>query len=115
MSPADLKALRQELRCTARELAAALGLEQETVLSWERGDLFPTKRFVDKMSQLRARGPDAIPRRAKGQAKKAAGSPLELLASPEVWLLVRKLLAHEELRAAVSKLAEAYPDPAEEG
>src|SRR5262250_1684837 len=45
MSPEDIKALRQELGCTARELATALGIEQETVLSWERAELFPTKRY----------------------------------------------------------------------
>jgi len=109
MSPEDIKALRQELGCTARELATALGLEQETVLAWERGDLFPTKRLVGKMEELRQKGPSAIPKRRKGQNPE----PLHLLANPDLWRLVRKLLAHPELRAAAMKLAEAYPDPAE--
>jgi len=110
MSPEDIKALRQELGCTARELATALGIEQETVLAWERSDLFPTKRMVGKMEELRRLGPSAIPKKKKG----AAASPMAMLANPDLWRLVRKLIAHPELRAATSKLAEAYPDPAEE-
>ena len=110
MSPEDIKALRQELGCTARELATALGLDQETVLAWERGDLFPTKRLVGKMDELRQKGPSAIPKRKKGQNP----APFQLLASPELWLLLRKLIAHPELRTAVTKLAEGYPDPANE-
>lgn len=111
MAPEDIKALRQELGCTARELSAALGIEQEAVLAWERGDLFPTKRLVSKMEELRKLGPAAVPR----QRKKAAGaSPMQALANPELWKLLRKLAAHSELRAAALKLAEAYSDPAEE-
>mgnify|MGYP000599985815 CR=1 FL=1 len=41
MTPAEIKGLRQELSCTAKELGVALGLEQDTVMAWERGDLFP--------------------------------------------------------------------------
>src|SRR4051812_44423512 len=67
MSPEEIKALRQELGCTPRELATALGLDQETVLAWERAELFPTKRLVKKMGELRERGPAAVPRRVKGQ------------------------------------------------
>lgn len=109
MTPEDIKALRKELSCTARELAGALGVDQESVLAWERGDLFPTKRFVGKMEELRRAGPSAIPRRKKG-----AATPAQVLASPELWKLVRKLITHAELRAAAIKLAEAYSDPAEE-
>jgi DNA-binding transcriptional regulator YiaG len=109
MAPEDIKALREELSCTARELAAALGLEQDEVLSWERGDLFPTKRLVGKMEELRKRGPAAIPRKKKS----ALASPHALLADPTLWQLLRKLIAHPELRAAVVKLAEPYADPAE--
>jgi transcriptional regulator with XRE-family HTH domain len=110
MSPEEIKALRQELGCTARELATALGLDQETVLTWERGDLFPTKRLVGQMEELRRKGPSAIPKRKRAQNP----APLQLLASPDLWLLLRKLLAHPELRAATMKLAESYPDPTEE-
>lgn len=110
MSPEAIKALRQELSCTARELAAALGIEQDVVLSWERGETFPTKRWVDRMEQLRKQGPAAIPRRKKAPA---AASPMQALADPELWRLFRKLVAHPALRSAAAKLAEDYPDPTE--
>jgi transcriptional regulator with XRE-family HTH domain len=110
MAPEDIKKLREELGCTARELAGALEIEQETVLAWERGDLFPTKRLVGMMGELRRKGPSAIPRKKR---KSAPASPLHLLADPELWRILRKLLVHPELRAATLKLAEAYPDPAD--
>ena len=111
MSPDDIKALRRELSCTARELAGALSLEQDTVLAWERAELFPTKHHVGMMEALRARGPSAIPRKRK---KGSAPTPLQALADPSLWLLLRKLLAHPELRASAESLAAAYPDPADE-
>lgn len=111
MSPDDIKNLRRELSCTARELAAALSLEQETVMAWERADLFPTKRHVGMMEELRRKGPSAIPRKRK----KGAATPLQSLADPAFWLLVRKLLAHPELRTAAEGLAASYPDPTDEG
>ena len=52
MSPEDLKALRSELKCTAKELARTLGLEQATVLAWEKGELFPTKAVIGQMGEL---------------------------------------------------------------
>ena len=106
MTPDDIKALRKELACTAKDLAAALGTDQTTVLAWEKGDLFPTKAYVDKMEALRARGPAAIPKKAKGV------DPMKVLADPGLWELVRKLVAHKKLRDEVQKLAGAYPDPA---
>ena len=105
MSPDELKALRKELSCTAKELAGALGLEQATVLAWEKGDLFPTKQYIDKMEAFRAKGPSAIPKKAK------AADPMKQLGDPAVWELVRKLLVHKKLRDEVTKLAAAYPDP----
>jgi transcriptional regulator with XRE-family HTH domain len=112
MSPEDLKALRQELGCTARDLATALGVEQETVLAWERADLFPTKRLVVAMEELRRKGPAAIPKKRRKSAPST--SPLHALADPDLWRLVRKLLAHPELRTAALALAAPYPDPADE-
>lgn len=109
MAPEEIKALRNELSCTARELAAALGLEQDAVLAWERGELFPTKRLVGQMEALRKQGPAGIPRKKKG----APASPHAMLADPTLWKLLRKLIAHPELRAAVGKLAEPYSDPAD--
>ena len=109
MTPEDIKALRKELACTAKELAAALGLDQATVLAWEAADKFPTKVHVDRMNELRAKGPGAVPKKAK-----AGGDPVKSLADPQVWELLRKIAAHKKLREAVAKLAAAYPDPAEE-
>jgi|SRR5580700_10455850 transcriptional regulator with XRE-family HTH domain len=110
MAPEDIKALRQELGCSARELGAALAIEQETVLAWERGDLFPTKRFVDMMEALRKNGPSAIPKKRR---KGAPAPPFQVLSDPELWKLVRKLVAHPELRAAALELSAGYPDPAD--
>ncbi len=110
MSPEEIKALRGELGCTAKDLGAALGLEQAEVLAWERGDRFPTKRLVDEMNALRKKGPAAIPKKRRG----AAPSPQKALADPAVWRLVRKLLFHPELFKAAEKLAEPYADPADD-
>jgi transcriptional regulator with XRE-family HTH domain len=106
MDADELKALRKELGVTARDLAATLGVEQETVLEWERGELFPTKAHVDKLEELRRAGPGSVPKRAKKGA-----SPLELLADPAIWTLLRKLLVHDSLRREVLRLAEKHPDP----
>jgi transcriptional regulator with XRE-family HTH domain len=108
VTPDDVKALRKELACTAKELAAALGLEQSTVLAWEKGELFPTKPVIDKMEALRAKGPGAIPKKAKG------ADPVKQLADPVVWELLRKIAAHKKLRDEVAKLAQAYKDPAQD-
>jgi transcriptional regulator with XRE-family HTH domain len=108
VSPDEIKSLRKELACTAKELAVALGIEQSTVLAWEKAELFPTKAFVDRMTDLRAKGPTAIPRKSRG------ADPLKSLADPLVWQLLRKIAAHKKLRDEVAKLAEKYPDPANE-
>jgi transcriptional regulator with XRE-family HTH domain len=107
LTGADLKALRRELGCTAKELAAVLGLDQATVLAWEREELFPTKAYVDRMNALREKGPGAVPRKAKSGA-----DPVVALADPLVWELLRKIAAHKKLRDDVARLADAYPDPA---
>jgi transcriptional regulator with XRE-family HTH domain len=108
MTPDDIKALRKDLACTAKELAQAIGIEQATVLAWEKGDLFPTKPFIDKMEALRTRGPASIPKKARGE------SPMKVLADPALWELVRKIVAHKKLRDEVTKLAAAYVDPSKE-
>lgn len=108
MTPEEIRALRKELACTAKELAGALALDQATVLAWERAELFPTRQFVERMSALRAAGPGAIPRKSRG------ASPMKALADPSVWELVRKIVAHKKLRDETSKLAAAYPDPADD-
>ncbi len=108
VSPDEIKAVRKDLQCTAKELAAALGLEQSTVLAWEKGDLFPTKQYIDKMTALRAKGPSSIPRKSKGT------DPVRALKDPAVWELLRKIAAHKKLRDEVAKLAQGYSDPAED-
>jgi transcriptional regulator with XRE-family HTH domain len=110
VTPDEIKALRAALKCTAKELAAALELEQSTVMAWEKGELFPTKQYVDKMEAFRAKGPSAIPRKAKG----AAVSPIVAMKDPLVWELLRKIAAHKKLRDEVAKLAEKYADPADD-
>ena len=106
VTPDELKALRKDLSCTAKELAAALGVDQATVMAWEKGDLFPTKQFVDKMEALRKKGPSAIPKKSKGT------DPVKSLADPAFWEIVRKVAAHKKLRDEVAKMAANYPDPA---
>jgi transcriptional regulator with XRE-family HTH domain len=103
----DVKALRKELGCTAKELAAALGTDQATVLAWEKADLFPTKDHVDRMTALLAKGAGAVPKKAK-----PGGDPIKALSDPQVWELLRKIAAHKRLRDEVAKLADKYPDPA---
>lgn len=108
MTPEEIKALRKDLSCTAKELGNALGIDQATVLAWEKGDLFPTKAFVDKMAALRVKGPASIPKKSKG------ADPMKVLSDPALWLLVRKLIAHKRLRDEVVKLSATYSDPAED-
>ena len=36
---------------------------------------------------------------------------MKLLSEPDLWRLIRKLLAHRELREQVAKLAASYDDP----
>lgn len=69
MTPDALKLLRKSLGCTAKELAAALELDQATVLAWERGELFPTKRHIDAMVALAAKGGGAVPKKSKGATR----------------------------------------------
>ena len=108
MQPEEVRELRKVLSCTAKELAAALEIDQATVLAWEKGELFPTKQYVERMRELEARGPSAIPRLAKG---KANVSPMVAMRDPAFWEIVRKIAAHEKLRDEVAKLAAGYPEP----
>ncbi len=106
MTPDDLKALRKELGCTARDLATTLGIEQKEVLAWEAGELFPTKRFVDQMNALREKGPSAVLKAARGKAVAAT----DRVSDPAFWAIVKKLLLHPALYDQVSKLAEKFED-----
>jgi transcriptional regulator with XRE-family HTH domain len=105
----DIRALRKELRCTPQELAEALGITVKVVMAWEDEEQFPTRQYIEKMDALRAQGEGSVPRKRRGAKKNQ--TPLQVLRDPELWRLVCKLVAHEELRAQAQKLAEAYPDP----
>lgn len=111
MSPEEILKLRKDLACTARELATTLGVDAKDVAGWESGELFPTKRYVEAMSGLRARGPSSIVRAPRGKA--AAKTGAARLADPALWQLVRKLLEHPVLFDEVRKLSEKYADPVE--
>jgi len=110
VSPEDLKQLRKELSCTAKELALTLGIDPKELAAWEAGELFPTKRYVGELEALRKKGPTAIQRVAKGKGS-AAKIGMARLTDPKLWELVRKLAEHPALFDQVAKLAEAYPDP----
>ena len=110
LSPEDIKNLRTVLGCSTRELGDAIGVDQKTVIEWESGNLFPTKKYVDRMVALKEKGPGSVPKKARG----AAPPPMRVLSDPAVWEIVRKLVAHKKLRDEVAKLAANYPDPGEE-
>jgi len=111
VSPEELKQLRKELSCTAKELALTLGIEPKEFAAWEAGELFPTKRYVGELEALRKKGPSAIQRAAKGKGA-VAKTGMARLSDPKLWELVRKLAEHPAFFDQVSKLAETYPDPA---
>lgn len=106
MTPEDIKVLRKELGCTARDLATTLGIEQKEVLAWEAGELFPTKRFVERMNALREKGPSAVLKTAKGKAV----APTDRVSDPAFWAIVKKLMLHPALYDQVSKLAEQFDE-----
>ncbi len=114
MTGDEIKALRKELGCTARELASVLEVDQATVLAWERAELFPTKRHVDRMAALRAAGPGAVPRHPARAKQPTNAGPMQALRDPALWEVVRKLIAHDKLRADVVRLAAGYPDPSDD-
>lgn len=125
MTGDEIKALRRTLDLTARKLGGALGVDQATVLAWEREELFPTKRHVDAMRRLledaakgRANDPGDTERAdaaiAVTKTSAGAGAVTKALADPAFWRLVRKLAAHPALREKVEKAAEPFEDPAED-
>jgi len=112
VSPDELKQLRKELSCTAKELATTLGVDPKEIAAWEAGDLFPTKRYVGELEALRKKGPSAILKQPRGKAA-AARIGLARLADAKFWELARKLAEHPALFDQVVKLAEQYSDPVE--
>lgn len=109
VTPEEIRAIRKQLRCTMQELASALGVEPRTVMAWEDAEQFPTRQFIEKMQDLAARGPGAIVR--SGRRRTETTTPMQALTDPETWRLVRKLLAHPELRRRAQELAASYDDP----
>jgi transcriptional regulator with XRE-family HTH domain len=131
MTPEAIKELRRQLRCTARDLARALDTDQSTVLAWERGELFPTKKSVDRMNAWLAAG--ALPTPTTPGEPKAPtfrrpvsgvspnlrpnmspnGTPgvSSAAADAALGVLVRKLVVHADLRAKVLELSANYTDP----
>ena len=111
MLPADIQKLRKELSCTARELAATLGVDPKDVSAWESGERFPTKRHVEALRALREKGPSAVVRQARGKVQQKLG--VERLSDPEFWRVVRKLVMHPALFEQVVKLSAQYHDPSD--
>ena len=108
VTPKEIKALRKQLKCTPRELGEALGVPAADIIAWEQDEKFPTKRFIKAMAQLAEEGPGAVPRL---RTQRSETRPERVLADPEIWRLIRKLIAHPELRAKALALARAYADP----
>lgn len=107
MSPEEVQRVRKALGATARQLAGALGVDDKTVFAWESGEKFPTKQYVEKLRELEAQGASAFPKRPK--TKQPTGP--ERLADPELWILLRKLVAHPALFDAALALSKDYADP----
>jgi transcriptional regulator with XRE-family HTH domain len=111
MSPDELREVREELKCTVRELAATLGVDSAEIFAWEKGERFPTKKHVADLSKLRLMGAGAISRKPtrKGNAPLKGAARL---ADPAFWQLVRKLVEHPELFDRAQHLATEFEDPA---
>lgn len=87
-----------------RKLADELGTDSSTVLAWERGELFPTRKACRQMEALRSRVP-SVPASAP-----SSDPDLAPLADPRVWAVVRKLCRHDAFRQRVFELASSYDD-----
>jgi len=111
MQPEDVKRIRESLSCSIGELAAAVGVDVKSILAWESGDQFPTKRHADRLTSLEKEGPSAIKRFRS--SKPPAGT--DLLAEPRFWTVVRKLATNSDFFATVEKMSTEYevksPDP----
>lgn len=104
MHSEDIKRIRESLACSLGDLAAAVGVEVKTLLAWESGDRFPTKRHADRLRALEKEGPSAIKR---SRPKKAPSGP-ELIGDARFWTVVRKLATNPEFFGKVEKLAGEY-------
>jgi len=99
MTGKEIRALRGTLGLSVGALGSKLGVEAATVLGWEREELFPTKRALESLMAL------------QGEAEGKDEGVIQALADPAVWELLRKVLAHPELRLEVERIAAGYPDP----
>lgn len=108
MTPNDLRKLRSDLRCTARELATTLGIELRVVQDWESGERFPTKAMVARLQQLGDAGPASIQRKPARATQRLVG--LDRLSDPRLWALIRRLTEHPVFFEQVLQLAEKYDD-----
>jgi transcriptional regulator with XRE-family HTH domain len=106
MQPEDVKRIRESLACSLGELASAVGVEVKTILAWEAGDQFPTKRHADRLTALAKEGPSAI----KRSRSKRPPTGTDLLADPRFWTVVRKLATNPEFFTAVEKMSAEYED-----
>jgi len=104
MQPEDVKRIRDALACSLGDLAAAVGVDVKTLLAWEAGDRFPTKRHADKLKALEKEGPSAVKRTGK---KKPVSGP-ELLGDSRFWNVVRKMATNADLFAEVERLSAKY-------
>ena len=53
LSPKDIRELRLALDLTGGELAQKIGVTEDTVWRWERGDRHPTYKRMVQLNQLR--------------------------------------------------------------
>lgn len=99
--------LRKSSKLTQKDLALKLGVDTPLVVSWEKGEAFPTLDNARKLLALREGRP------LDTKARRVQLDPLKgLLADAEFWGIVRKLLSSRELYEQVKRLAKGYPDPA---
>jgi len=112
VSPTEIRELCVDLKCTARELAATLGVDFGEVAAWEQGERFPTKKDVSDLAKLRLLGPAAITRKPRRQASAALRGTARL-ADPTLWQIVIKLTEHPDFFEKVRQLAESYTSPSD--
>ncbi len=111
VTPDEIRRLRDKLGCTMSELAQAVGVPVGLVVDWESGEKFPTKKAVAALTRLERGGRDALSQ--AGTPRRIEGDVWARLAEPELWKLVRKLLAHPRFLDEARDLAQKYPDPAD--
>jgi transcriptional regulator with XRE-family HTH domain len=105
MEAEDIRALRKRLKLSMKDLADHLDVEVSVVSAWESGTLYATKKHVDLMKALSDHPPEP---------KTKLGLYEGFLSDPRLLVALRKLLANDEMQEELMKLADRYPDPAEE-